>query len=93
MALSKDRLAMNSETVKPIPPRAAIPAIIFQSAPFGAGVMPSLTVPHENSHMPKNFPRTSERIMVSDKPSNAAVGDIPWKDIPALANANSGTMK
>lgn len=62
------RLAMNSDTVKPIPPKSATPEIIGQVAWSGMGARRNLTASHENPRIPRNLPITSDMMMASETP-------------------------
>ncbi len=86
-------VAMNSDTVKPMPPSIDTAAIIFQLLWSGIGAAPSLTVSHEKLSIPTNLPATRARITASDTPSITDAGSVSSRNMPALAKANSGTMK
>ena len=63
-----DRVAMNNETVKPMPPSIAIEAIIDQLVRAGIGASLSLTVIQEKINMPRNLPNTRPQIMAREIP-------------------------
>ena len=86
-------VAMKSETVKPMPPSMDTDAIICQFECAGMGASPSFTASHENESMPRNLPATRAVIIASDMPSNMLEGSMSSRKIPALANANRGTIK
>ncbi len=84
---------MKSETVNPMPASIAMEAIIFQSERAGIGASPVFTVTHEKAKTPKNLPTTRPIMIARLIPLKNAPALMPQKHMPALANANSGTIR
>lgn len=87
-----DKLAMNKDTVNPIPPSMAIENIIFQLVPSGIGASFNFTVSHEKMKIPNSLPITSAMIIAMLMPSNIEDAGVSRRNMPALANAKSGRI-
>lgn len=90
--LPKERLAINSDTVKPIPPNNDTDAKLPQFEPSGIGASLSSIHKAEKINIPKNLPNTKPVMIDGAMPWNSCDICISPKKIPALANANRGTI-
>ena len=88
----KDKLAMNSDTVKPMPPNNATPKICLKLRFAGNDNHPVFTKNQVKENMPTNFPNTSAMIMVKVIPPKLCI-ENPSKLIPAFAKAKSGRIR
>ena len=87
------RLVMNSDTVNPMPARAATPTRWLQRTPSGSRVIPVLVAAQVNAVTPTVLPTTRPTTTPRVTPLVSASRRVALvMDTPALASANSGTI-
>ena len=87
---AKERLAINKDTVKPIPPNKDTPATLLQFIPGGIEDKPLLTASQVNRKIPINLPRSNPAATaILTAPTTPPP---PLNTTPALAKAKSGSI-